>query len=246
MISKEKLIELYVDKKLSQTEIGKMFGCDRKNVDYYLKKYGIKKRSLSENGKLKRKLPNLTIDDILKRIEEGMLIGDICKELNISRSTLGKLCNENGYNFRNHKIATKKQSDFMKNNNPIPKGTTRTHDDILKSVTVREYNYINYLNNIDISSIPYWKYAKLSRAYAYSHIFNKDIDGGYHIDHIFSIKHGYENKIPITLISHINNLRIIPKHDNYVKGCKSLISLQEFYELVGVQRLSKTQLNAES
>ncbi len=45
---KEKLRELYVLKKLTIIEIGKKFGCDPKTVTYWMDKFGIPRRSLSE------------------------------------------------------------------------------------------------------------------------------------------------------------------------------------------------------
>lgn len=44
-LTNEKLIELYVEKGMSLTDIGKLAGCTRVNVHYKLKKYGIVARS---------------------------------------------------------------------------------------------------------------------------------------------------------------------------------------------------------
>lgn len=48
MISKDKLNFLYVDKKLSSLEIAKLLDCSTSQVNYWLGKYAISKRSISE------------------------------------------------------------------------------------------------------------------------------------------------------------------------------------------------------
>jgi hypothetical protein len=47
-LRKEKLIELYVDKKYSSAKISRIFKCSESKVNYWLKKYNIPKRSISE------------------------------------------------------------------------------------------------------------------------------------------------------------------------------------------------------
>ena len=47
-LTKEKLIELYFEKGMSLTDIGKIAGCTRVNVHYKLKRYGIEARSKTE------------------------------------------------------------------------------------------------------------------------------------------------------------------------------------------------------
>jgi hypothetical protein len=42
--------------------------------------------------------------------------------------------------------------------------------------------------------------------------------GAYQIDHIIDIKYGFDNNIPVEVISDINNLRFIPWEDNLKKG----------------------------
>ena len=44
------------------------------------------------------------------------------------------------------------------------------------------------------------------------------IDGGYQLDHIISIKEGFERDIPIEEISSINNLQLLPWEENRAKG----------------------------
>lgn len=47
-ISKEEIRNLYYDKRLSIAEIAKKFNCSQNKVVYWMKKYGIKRRSISE------------------------------------------------------------------------------------------------------------------------------------------------------------------------------------------------------
>lgn len=43
------------------------------------------------------------------------------------------------------------------------------------------------------------------------------VDGAYHIDHIISVRHGFENKIPVEVISAKENLQLLPWLDNIRK-----------------------------
>ena len=43
-LTREKLLELYIEKGMSLIDIGKLAGCTRGNVHYKLKKFGIKAR----------------------------------------------------------------------------------------------------------------------------------------------------------------------------------------------------------
>jgi hypothetical protein len=45
-------------------------------------------------------------------------------------------------------------------------------------------------------------------------------EGGYTLDHVISIVYGFKNNIPVEVISHISNLKMIPWKDNIVKGWK--------------------------
>jgi len=82
MISKEELYELYVEKEMSTVEIGKMIGVDSKTVWSWLRKYGIKTRSIKEAAKInmrkrmKRKMENINLDDELFGLIDGLLLGD--------------------------------------------------------------------------------------------------------------------------------------------------------------------------
>ena len=44
------------------------------------------------------------------------------------------------------------------------------------------------------------------------------IEGGYQLDHRVSVKEGFERKLPIHEIAHINNLQMLPWQENRAKG----------------------------
>ena len=48
------------------------------------------------------------------------------------------------------------------------------------------------------------------------------VDGGYQLDHIISIKYGFDNNIPPEVLSNLCNLRLIPWKDNLLKGSREL------------------------
>jgi hypothetical protein len=48
------------------------------------------------------------------------------------------------------------------------------------------------------------------------------VEGGYQLDHIVSIKYGFDNNISPETLSRIDNLRLIPWKDNLLKGCREL------------------------
>ncbi len=65
-LTKEKLLELYVEKRMSLTDIGKLAGCTRVNVHYKLKKFGIDARSKTDARTLaldKGKIKTIRIDE---------------------------------------------------------------------------------------------------------------------------------------------------------------------------------------
>ncbi|OHB17363.1 MAG: hypothetical protein A2913_00905 [Parcubacteria group bacterium RIFCSPLOWO2_01_FULL_40_65] len=52
-LQKEKLKNLYIQEKKSSAEIAKLFNCSERTINYWLAKYGVKKRSISEAVYLK-------------------------------------------------------------------------------------------------------------------------------------------------------------------------------------------------
>jgi len=44
------------------------------------------------------------------------------------------------------------------------------------------------------------------------------VEGGYQLDHKVSVREGFEKKIPVCEIAHINNLQMLPWQENRKKG----------------------------
>lgn len=237
-VTKEDLIKYYNDG-MTMKEIGDIYGCDRKNITYYFKKFGIEKRNHSEymiNRAEEKRGINITKEDIEKMISEGMLVSDICEHYGVSRSALYKRCIKFGLNFQNHKTQREKQSEFMKENNPVKAGTKRTRHVKSKMRKTKKRNYIRRLNRNDLT---FYQYSKHARHIAYSYYKRNNLTvEGKTIDHIYSIKDGYDNHVPLLVISHPSNLRLVTASENRDKGSSSLVTLEQLYYKVGVQRLS--------
>lgn len=56
--------------------------------------------------------------------------------------------------------------------------------------------------------------------------------GGVSLDHIYSIKDGFDNNVDPYYMSHIMNCRLIIHNENVSKGKNSLITLEELYKKV--------------
>ena len=54
----------------------------------------------------------------------------------------------------------------------------------------------------------------------------------YNLDHIVSIDFGFRNNIPVEIIAHPVNLRIISEHDNFSKGARSDMTIDELYRRI--------------
>lgn len=239
MISKDELFNLYVEKNMTQTEIGNLYGCDRKNVDYYLKKYNIPKRTRKETmTRLKR--TTLSASDIDAMIKNGMLIQDICEKYNVHRSTIYKITKEAGLNYQNHEGQTRLQSSFMEINNPFRDEDVKNKAMENSRKRRKELFYSN-LEKFD-EDMTFKRYAKIARYVAYYHYGRgSKIPKGLVIDHVYSVKDAYANKIPLSVLSHPFNLRLIPREDNLKKAYRSHITIEELFAGVGVQRLSYTE-----
>lgn len=230
MITKEDLYYLYITKNLSQNDIGKIYGCSRKNISYYLKKYGISKEKEAIYRKFYKS--DLTGEDIKRLVDKGMLIKDIIKVYGISRSAVSSRLKKAGINLTNHKAATSKQSKFMKTNNPFfdektkekaIQNSIKTHKMKLKE---RRLELRVFDKNMTLK-----EYTKKARYLAYYHFGKgRKVQGNKVIDHKFSIVSGYNNKVPIAIISHPYNLRLISPEENFKKGAKNIITIDDLYE----------------
>lgn len=229
----EKIKRLYNEGK-TLTELGDMFKVDRNTIRYHLKKHGIPMRTKKEVSQ-QRKI-DISIDSILYLINvEKMLVTEVAEYFGVTRSTIGKRLKEVGLNCKNHKNQRERQSKFMKENNPVPKGCTRDEELIQKLVEQKENSLKKKIETFNPKSFK--EYAKFARYLAYKE-YGLKTPKGMNIDHIYSLQDGYKNNVPVDVISHKENLRLISEKENLEKGSDSLICLDELYKRVGVQRLA--------
>jgi hypothetical protein len=55
----------------------------------------------------------------------------------------------------------------------------------------------------------------------------------YHLDHIYPVIEGWVNGIPPEVISHKNNLQMLWYKDNHIKGGRTDMTVEDFYNLIG-------------
>lgn len=226
LIDKETLSDLYIKQNKTQSEIGRIYKCDRKNISYYLNKYDIKKSKQQTYSKHYKQKP--TTQEILSLVDEGYLLKDIALKYNLSRGTITKILKESNINMRNHKGQTKKQSQFMKTDNPF-KDESIKRKAIRRSHQSKDTNF-KIKRDVFDEDMAFKDYAKKARAIAYKH-YSKEIRKGFCIDHMYSVHDGYVNKVPLNIISKPDNLRIVSERDNAKKGKRSIISLEDLYKI---------------
>jgi hypothetical protein len=228
-IEKEELYRLYIKEKLNQKEIGLIYSCDRKNIDYYLKKFGIPKRTQAEANALKIEKERgfiLTVEMILKDINKGLLLEEIKEKYNISRSALYNLTKKSGLNFNNHSTQTALQSERLKINNPIPKGAKRNEKEMEGARKAQKELFEKRKKEADLE-----RYCKIARYLAHKH-YGRKTPTGMEIDHIYSVIDGFNNNVSLDILNHPANLRLITKSENKKKGNKSYITLEELYSFL--------------
>lgn len=119
-------------------------------------------------------------------------------------------------------------------------------DNVSKSVFVKQKigkkaseRWKKYHQNKDYSqNMPLNQYYHKVQQYSntqynrYKHIIDPDNKRGkdWHLDHIYSVSHGYLNNVPVNVVGDITNLRIIPAIDNIRKGLKCDKTLESLYE----------------
>lgn len=72
----EPLFDLYVNKKQSSAQISKLYKCSENKVNYWLQKYNIKKRTISDAiYQLKNPLGDPFLVELPKTLQQGILFG---------------------------------------------------------------------------------------------------------------------------------------------------------------------------
>ncbi len=115
-ISKKKLKELYLEKKISCPKIAKIYRCNKNTIQQRLQEYGIKRRTRSEANKVRHNL-NIPKKE-LKRlyVEQEKSSNDIARIYSCSPSTVRRLLRECGL-----KVRTKSEARRLLFNIHIPK-----------------------------------------------------------------------------------------------------------------------------
>nr|DAN79194.1 MAG TPA: helix-turn-helix domain protein [Caudoviricetes sp.] len=228
---KKLLYKLYVEENKTLQEVADAIGVSRPTTKKYLIENGIKLRSKRIHKKV---YPEITIEKIMNMYESGKLVNDIAKEFGVSRSTITSRLKVNGINLKNNKNQTRLQSKRMYTNNPT-KGVKRDPSVIAKMVSTRKEKYEKRIR--EFAPISFEKYAKKVRYISYAKL-KDSIPDGMEIDHLYSIKSGYQNNVPIKIISDIRNTQFLTPEQNREKGSSNSITLEELYKRVGVQRLA--------
>lgn len=98
-ISREELVELYENKRLSSTAIAEMFGCQNTSILYKLRKYGIRIRHCNETKKgvtNGRKIP-IDVDSIKwMYVIENKSMAEIAKNIGIGAAVVKSRLEEHG------------------------------------------------------------------------------------------------------------------------------------------------------
>lgn len=65
-----------------------------------------------------------------------------------------------------------------------------------------------------------------------------------HLDHVYSIRDGFNNNVPLQIINNRNNLKLTPVAKNLRKGSASFMSLEELYSTAEAdEKLNRYCLN---
>lgn len=225
MFNKETLEDLYIKRGMTQQQISDMYNCDRKNVGYYLKKFGIKKDKQEIYKQHHKEKP--AAQQVLKYIDEGYTMIEIAEMYGISRGVLTRVMKDAGYNMRNHRGQTQRQSQRMKVDNPFNDKQIKSKAAKKSGMTRSEIGRRKF-SKFD-SDMTFKEYGRTARRIAYD-VFKRDIPKGFSVDHRYSVYDGYKNNVPLTIISNPNNLRIISVKENNQKGKDSIITLDQLYK----------------
>lgn len=226
LIDKETLFNLYIEQNKTQSEIGKMYNCDRKNISYYLNKYDIKKSKDKVYKKHYKEKP--TVDQILKLVDDGYFLKEIAFMFGVNRGTITKILKTQNINMRNHNLQTQKQSSRMKTDNPFNDKEIKNKA-ITNSRKNKDANF-HAKRSVFKEEMSFKEYGKKARAIAYYH-YGRKVDEGYSIDHKYSVYDGYKNKVPLSIISKPTNLRLLTVKENATKNKNSIITLDELYKI---------------
>ncbi len=186
---------------------------------------------------------NFDLDDILKMIDDGYMLKDVCAHYGCTRGKLRWFLKKYNLNFSNNKNARRNQRKLMSGEMNPTKGRKRTASEMRGISESSKLKAELYWDHKFKDGITFQQYAKVCRSIIPKEFKDKAKWQEQEVDHVFSIKDCWKNKIYPRYTSNPNNLRIVSTEENKSKSSKSEISLDEFLSAVGVQRLSKAQFN---
>jgi len=249
-----KIKKMYLEEKLSTTEIGKRLGVSSTIPQRILKSMGLT-RSISEAKKGKKMGSKLPTTKIVDMYLNGKSSITIAKELGCSKSSVLKILRDNGverdntYEYPN--LHTDEVKQLYENGDSMV--TVSNKLNMSYSVVNRILHKLNIVRTEDKYGIgmDYEIYLEtLSKIYKYKSdvykITNKQpinklpnydkrglagIVGSYHLDHKYSVMEGYRNGIDPKIIGHITNLEFIPWFENISKKDKCSITIEVLNEL---------------
>ena len=235
----ENLHRMYWIDQMSKSELARYFSLSQKRMTSVFKKLGIplKTKELSAlHEASKRNNIDINTQDVLSMFEDGHTMIDIAEKLGTTRNVISHRLKLLGYvGLKNNPNQRAKQSEMMRSRNPVPKGSIRPEYIAANIVEARKIVFEKRIRECSYES--YNRYAKIARYIAYK-LYNKTVPKGFAIDHRYSIKNGFENKVPLYIISHPFNLELLTIEENSSKFSNNSITLDELYNGVGVQRPS--------
>lgn len=182
------------------------------------------------------------LNKILKMVnEEGKMLKEVQEYYNCTRGQLRWFLKKNNLNFKNNINARRNQSKLMSGDKNPTKGKKRSEKEMEGLIKAHKNKADIYWDELFKNGMTFEKYAKICRQIIPKELKERTIKSKVEVDHIFSIKECWKNGIHPRYASDINNLRVISSAENKSKSSNSLVTLEEFLSMVGVQRLSKAQ-----
>jgi hypothetical protein len=143
-----------------------------------------------------------------------------------------------GFNHWNSKENTegyekRKQTCFDNWGGVWPNATDEIYDKFIKTKSDNGHCRTDEEKSaLELYMIKVEEYTKNSWYYSYSRINPNGLERGkeYHLDHIYSRKAGFDNKVPAEIIGHWTNLRLMPAEENNGKNSRCDKTIEKLYE----------------
>lgn len=216
---KSKALNLYVNEKLSMRAVAEKLDCSHSAVQKLVESEGVvrkKTEHVKANGKWSKPFKfTKPVVDKLKRlyIEKGWPFSKIGAKYGWPDSVIEAYFRERGWTHSYAHAA--KLRAAIKNNKAIAKHS-------------KAYPLIRSKYRKTCVKLAYCLWLK-HKSYVDPQN-KKKVNSGYEIDHKFSVRDGYDNLLPMAVINHPFNLRIITRERNNIKGEKSILSLRQLLE----------------